>query len=37
MGGLNVLVPRRLDAHPKTPAFKSVVARLRPAAESRAA
>ena len=27
----NVLVPRRLDARSKTPAFKSVVARLRPA------
>src|SRR5881398_546755 len=29
----NALVPRRLDARSKTPAFKSVVARLRPANE----
>jgi anaerobic selenocysteine-containing dehydrogenase len=26
----NVVVPRRLDARSKTPAFKSIVARLRP-------
>jgi anaerobic selenocysteine-containing dehydrogenase len=26
----NVLVPRRLDARSKTPAFKSVAARVRP-------
>jgi anaerobic selenocysteine-containing dehydrogenase len=33
----NVLVPRRLDVRSKTPAFKSVVARLRRAAAPRAA
>jgi len=33
----NVLVPRRLDPRSKTPAFKSVLARLRPAAGVEAA
>ena len=33
----NALVPRRLDARSKTPAFKSVVARLRPANGTEAA
>jgi hypothetical protein len=32
----NVVVPRRLDARSRTPAFKSVAARVRPAAAGRA-